>query len=96
MMPAIRNNEIGEGVVAFSIWLRMQEKGPAFSRAALISTIEFVPGRLVVMHDNLIQRDVTVEISNGIPFCKECEMNDCAHVGFAVCTAQLHRRSALM
>ncbi len=97
MMPIIRNNEIGEGVVAFSIWLSSQQKGTSSSCAAVsISAREFIPGRLLILHDNVVQKDVSVEISNGVLFCKECDMNDCSHVGFAVCTAQMHGRSALL
>ncbi len=95
-MPTIRNNEIGDGVVAFSIWMSSQEAEDSSPSAASISSRKFVPGRLVVMHDNVIQKDVSVEISDGIPFCKECDTGDCAHVGFAVCAAQMYGRSALM
>lgn len=95
MTTIIRNNDIDEGVIAFSMWLGSQGKESFSSSAVSISAREFVPGRLVILHDHAMQKDVSVEISNGVPFCKECEMNDCAHVGFAICTEQMHRRSVL-
>jgi hypothetical protein len=50
---------------------------------------EFAGGKRVVLLDNLLQKDVIVTIVDGIPFCKECRSNDCAHVGFAICAIQL-------
>jgi hypothetical protein len=93
MTTIIRNNDIDEGVIAFSMWLGSQGKDS--SSTVSISAREFVLGRLVILHDHAMQKDIPVEISNGVPFCKECDMNDCAHVGFAICTEQMHRHPVL-
>ena len=39
--------------------------------------------------------EVDVEINKGIPYCKYCKEDDCAHVGFAIEVEQLfgHSRS---
>jgi hypothetical protein len=87
------NNDVDEGVIAFSVWL--QSSGEIDSSTAPICLGEFLPHHLVLLHDHMIQKDVSVEISNGIPHCKECNSNDCAHVGFAICAEQMYRRSVL-
>jgi hypothetical protein len=92
-MMTIRNNDISEGVIAFSMWLSSHER-KNFS-ATEISLDKFVVDRLVQLHDYVRQKDVAVEISDGVPFCTECDSNDCAHVGFAICAEQMHRNSAL-
>ena len=56
---------------------------------------EFAEGRRVVLQDNLLQREVTVNIVEGIPFCNECRSNDCAHVGFAICAEQMTNKSKI-
>ena len=50
---------------------------------------------VVSLQDNILQKDIVVDITDGIPFCNECKSNDCAHVGFAVCAEQLNLRSKL-
>ncbi|AIC16197.1 hypothetical protein [Nitrososphaera viennensis] len=92
LMMMIRNNDVDEGVTAFSIWLNSRDKSPS---ALLISLEKLVPDRLVLLHDHVVQKDVSVEVSGGVPFCMECNSNDCAHVGFAICAEQMHKHSAL-
>lgn len=87
------NNDVDEGVIAFSVWLQRSRANG--SSATPICLEEFVPHRLVLLRDHVIQKDVSVEISNGIPQCKECNSNDCAHVGFAICAEQMHGRLVL-
>jgi hypothetical protein len=50
---------------------------------------------VVSLQDNILQKHVTIDIAEGVPFCNECKSNDCAHVGFAVCVEQLNLRSKL-
>jgi hypothetical protein len=49
----------------------------------------------VVLQDNILQKEVIVNIVEGIPFCNECRSNDCAHVGFAICAEQLTNKSKI-
>ncbi len=88
----IRNNNLDEGVTTFGLWLNAEDEK---SLATPITMKEFVEGRRVVLQDNMLQKEVIVNIVEGIPFCNECRSNDCAHVGFAVCAEQLNLRSKL-
>jgi hypothetical protein len=88
----IRNNTLDEGVITFGLWLNAEgRKSPAIP----IVMKEFTEGRRVVLQDNILQKEVIVNIVEGIPFCNECRSNDCAHVGFAICTEQLTNRSKI-
>ena len=88
----IRNNTLDEGVITFGLWLNAEDKK---SPAIPIVLKEFAEGRRVVLQDNILQREVIVNIVEGIPFCNECRSNDCAHVGFVICTEQLTNRSRI-
>jgi hypothetical protein len=88
----IRNNNLDEGVTTFGLWLNAEDKK---SLTTPIIMKEFAEGRRVVLQDNLLQKEVIVNIVEGIPFCNECKSNDCAHVGFAICAEQLTNRSKI-
>lgn len=88
----IRNNNLDEGVTTFGLWLSAEDKK---SSATPIIMKEFAEGRRVVLQDNVLQKEVIVNIVEGIPFCDECRSNDCAHVGFAICAEQLTNRSKI-
>ena len=88
----IRNNNLDEGVITFGLWLNAENKK---SLAIPIVMKEFAEGRKAVLQDNLLQKEVIVNIVDGIPFCNECRSNDCAHVGFVICTEQLTNRSRI-
>ena len=88
----IRNNTLDEGVIAFGLWLNAEDKK---SPAIPIVMNEFAEGRRVVLQDNTLRREVIVNIVEGIPFCNGCRSNDCAHVGFVICTEQLTNRSRI-
>jgi hypothetical protein len=89
---SIRNNSLDEGVTTFGLWLNSEDKK---SLATPIIMKEFTEGRRAVLQDNLLQKEVIVNIVEGIPFCSECRSNDCAHVGFAICAEQLTNRSKI-
>ena len=88
----IRNNNLDEGVTTFGLWLNAEDKK---SLTTPIRMNEFVEGRRVVLQDNILQKEVIVNIVEGIPFCNECRSNDCAHVGFAICAEQLTNKSKI-
>jgi hypothetical protein len=88
----IRNNNLDEGVTTFGLWLSAEDNK---SLASPIIMKEIAEGRRVVLQDNLLQKEVIVNIVEGIPFCNECRSNDCAHVGFAICAEQLTNRSKI-
>jgi hypothetical protein len=88
----IRNNSLDEGVVTFGLWLNAENKK---SLAIPIMMKEFTEGKRAVLQDNNLQKEVIVNIVEGIPFCNECRSNDCAHVGFAICAEQLTNKSKI-
>ena len=88
----IRNNSLDEGVITFGLWLNAENKK---SVAIPIMIKEFAEGRRAVLQDNDLQKEVIVNIVEGIPFCNECRSNDCAHVGFVICAEQLTNRSKI-
>ena len=88
----IRNNNLDEGVTTFGLWLSAEDKK---SLATPIIMKEFAEGRRAVLQDNALQKEVIVNIVEGIPFCDECRSNDCAHVGFAICAKQLTNKSKI-
>ncbi len=91
----VRNNTVEEGISAFTLWLGAKGKESA---AMPIAMKQFRPGInkvLVSLQDNFLQKDILVGIVDGIPFCNECRSNDCAHVGFVICTEQMNLRSKL-
>jgi hypothetical protein len=88
----MRNNTLDEGVITFGLWLNAEDKK---SPAIPIVMKEFAEGRRAVLQDNILQKEMTVNIVEGIPFCNECRSNDCAHVGFVICTEQLTNRSKI-
>ena len=88
----IRNNNLDEGVTTFGLWLSAEDKK---SLATPIIMKEFAESRRVVLQDNALQKEVIVNIVEGIPFCDECRSNDCAHVGFAICAEQLTNKSKI-
>lgn len=88
----IRNNNLDEGVTTFGLWLNAEDKK---SLTTPIIMKEFAEGRRVILQDNILQKEVIVNIVEGIPFCNECRSNDCAHVGFAICAEQLTNKSKI-
>jgi hypothetical protein len=86
------NNNLDEGVCAFGLWLNEENKK---SPSIPIIMKEFAEGRKALLQDNLLQKEIIVNIVEGVPFCNECKSNDCAHVGFVICTEQLTNRSKI-
>jgi hypothetical protein len=90
----VRNNNVDEGISAFTLWLGENEN---FEQIP-ITMKQFKRGinKVVVsLQDNILQKSVTLDIVEGVPFCNECKSSDCAHVGFAICAEQLNSQSKL-
>jgi hypothetical protein len=91
----VRNNTVDEGVSAFTLWLGEDGKNSTSMPIIMKQFTQGINKVVVSLHDNVLQKDILVVITEGVPFCNECKSNDCAHVGFAVCTEQLNSRSNL-
>jgi hypothetical protein len=85
-MIIVKNNNVDEGIVTFGLWLNAEDK-----RSLVLPIImkEFTENRKAVLHDNILRKDIIVDIVEGVPFCNQCRSNDCAHVGFAICAEQM-------
>ena len=92
LATVVVNNNLDERVVTFGLWLNAENKK---SISIPIIMKEFAEGRRAVLQDNLLQKEIIVNIVEGVPFCIECKSNDCAHVGFVICTEQMTNRSKI-
>lgn len=91
----VRNNTVDEGISAFTLWLGENGKNSASMPITMKQFTQGINKVEVSLQDNVLQKDILVGITEGVPFCNECKSNDCAHVGFAVCAEQLNLRSKL-
>ena len=92
----VRNNTVDEGISAFTLWLGVNGKESGMMPIMMKQFQTEINNRVVVsLQDNVLQKDILVVITEGVPFCNECKSDDCAHVGFAVCAEQLNLRSKL-
>jgi hypothetical protein len=91
----VRNNTVDEGISAFTLWLGENGKDSASMPITMKQFTQGINKVEVSLQDNVLQKDILVGITEGVPFCNECKSNDCAHVGFAVCAEQLNLRSKL-
>ena len=91
----VRNNTVDEGISAFTLWLGENGKNSASMPIMMKQFTQSINKVEVSLQDNVLQKDILVGITEGVPFCNECKSNDCAHIGFAVCAEQLNLRSKL-
>ena len=86
---------LDEGTIAFMHWLNSDDKKSLASTSNPIVLLKFVNDVHTILYDTYLCAEIDVEINEGIPYCKYCKEDDCAHVGFAICIEQLygHRRS---
>lgn len=86
---------LDEGMFAFMHWLNSENKKSLSSDDNPIVLLKFINDRHTILYDTNRRAEVDVEINKGIPHCKYCKEDDCAHVGFAIEVEQLfsHRRS---
>jgi hypothetical protein len=81
---------------AFALWLGAKDKDSPPMPIAVKQFTSGINNEIVVfLQDIILQKDIIVDIVDGVPFCKECRSNDCAHVGFAICAEQMNLRSKL-
>ncbi len=54
---------------------------------------KYVKGRYVIFYDKCLIRDIIVVFKDCIPWCNNCETDDCGHAGFAICLKQYYIRN---
>jgi|SRR5215212_40040 hypothetical protein len=92
---AIHNKceSLDEGTFAFMHWMNSDNKKSITSDNPII-LLKFVNDKHTILYDTDLHTEVDVEINEGVPYCRHCKLDDCSHVGFAVCVEELygHRR----
>jgi hypothetical protein len=89
-LQVIRCNTLEEGTLAFIHWLNSKHKSSTVENPIIVKHFENY--KRTALWDNAILREVDVETKDGVPACKYCKTDDCAHVGFTICLELLHGR----
>ena len=79
---------IEDGTEAFMQWMGSSDKKSLTSDNPIV-LIKFVNDMHTVLYDTTISKEVEVRLTGGIPYCKYCKSDECAHVGFTICLEQL-------
>jgi hypothetical protein len=84
---------LDEGTFAFMCWMNSDNKKSVTSDNPIV-LLKFVNDKHTILYDTDLHSEVDVQINEGVPYCRYCKLDDCAHVGFAVCVEELygHRR----
>jgi hypothetical protein len=84
---------LDEGTFAFMHWMNSENKKSITSDNPIV-LLKFVNDRHTILYDTDLHSEVDVHINEGVPYCKYCKLDDCSHVGFAICIEELygHRR----
>ncbi|MPZ07143.1 MAG: hypothetical protein GEU26_12145 [Nitrososphaeraceae archaeon] len=86
----IRCNTLDMGTMAFIHWLNSTHKKSTIENPFVVK--DFQNDKCTVLWDSGVQAEVLVETKEGVPMCRHCNADDCAHVGFTICLEQLHGR----
>ena len=84
---------LDEGTFAFMHWMNSENKKSISSDNPIV-LLKFVNDKHTILYDTDLHSEVDVQINEGVPYCRYCKLEDCSHVGFAVCIEELygHRR----
>lgn len=84
---------LDEGTFAFMCWMNSDNKKSISSDNPIV-LLKFVNDKHTILYDTDLHSEVDVQINEGVPYCRYCKLDDCSHVGFAVCVEELygHRR----
>jgi len=77
-----------EGTSAFVHWLNSEDKKSLAGENPIV-LLKFLNDIHTILYDTHLQKQLEVEVKNGVPFCTYCQEDDCAHVGFAIEVEQL-------
>src|SRR5918997_2932954 len=81
------------GTMAFMKWLSSTEENKSSVSPIIVKYI--LKDKYIIFYDGYLLKDVTVVFKDCIPWCKNCETDDCGHVGFAICLKQYYTRYGL-
>ncbi|MGH9982788.1 MAG: hypothetical protein ACRD8W_02390 [Nitrososphaeraceae archaeon] len=82
---------LDDGTNAFMLWLESMNKQHQPNDSLHISIIlrEFIKDKLTILYDKNLEFEINVEIKEGVPFCRYCNLYDCSHVGFTISLEQM-------
>ena len=88
---AIHNKceSLDEGTFAFMHWMNSDNKKSIASDNPII-LLKFVNDKHTILYDTDLHIEGDVEVNEGLPYCRHCKLDDCSHVGFAVCVEELY------
>ncbi len=78
------------GTMAFMKWLSSTEDDKSADTSIIVKHV--LKDKLIIFYDRDLAKDVTVVFRDCIPWCKNCEADDCGHVGFAICLKLYYAR----
>lgn len=81
------------GTMAFMKWLSSTEENKSADSPITVKYI--LKDKYIMFYDRDLRKDVPVVFRDCIPWCKNCEADDCGHVGFAICLKQYYTRCGL-
>jgi hypothetical protein len=64
-------------------WLNSEDKNWSSEHNPIV-LLKFINDRHTILYDTNLHTQLDGEINNGVPYCKYCEQDDCAHVGFTI------------
>ncbi|MGH9953471.1 MAG: hypothetical protein ACRD5J_17775, partial [Nitrososphaeraceae archaeon] len=80
------------GTTTFMRWLNSVDKQQQHNNNSLNVPIilrRFIKNRRTTLYDKNLESEVDVEINEGVPFCRYCNLDDCSHVGFTISLEQM-------
>ncbi len=75
----------------FMRWLSALEEEDPKNNPCIIK--EIVKDKYIIFYDEHLKKDIIVIFKDCVPWCINCEVDDCGHIGFAVCLRQYYIRS---
>ena len=85
--PRTHCDTLDQGTNAFIQWLSSEDKKTTTNINPIILK-EFVNNNYTILYDTDLGHDVIVETHHGVPKCRNCNADDCGHVGFTICVEQ--------
>jgi hypothetical protein len=83
---------LDNGANTFMQWLDSIDKQRQHNNNPMNIAIilrRFIKDRRTTLYDNNLKSEIDVEINEGVPFCRYCNLDDCSHVGFTISLEQM-------
>lgn len=88
---ARRIGTLDNGTSAFMQWLDSENKQykPNYPVNVPIILRKFIKDKRTILYDKNLESEINIEIKEGVPFCRYCNLDDCLHVGFTISLEQM-------